>query len=679
MTQTVIHVPASKLSIAPTNVRKTSDPAADAQLKASIAAHGILQNLVGVPVPRRKGEYRITAGGRRLTQLQALIAEGRLDPDILVPVMPIDDKADASEVSLAENFVRLNMSPTDECRAFQHIIATEKKTAADVATRFGLTERFVLGRLRLAGLAEPIFAALGNGSITLDVAKAYASIADTARQAQVFEEMGHGYYANNVGEIRRRLVSGSYRGSDPKALLVGRDAYVAAGGRIECDLFSESGNENWIDSDILDQLADERMRAAADAIRDSEGFGEVRIVCDSRVPYMETYGLDVLDGKAPDMTLEQEERQRAIEIELEAIAGQAGEEGYSDEEARQIQVLEAEYASISEPVPMIADEQKASALAYLVIGHDGQPRLHEQFYAIPAPAVEQCPDGEEADEKQSDDVGETGAATEASTKSPISQRLADELAMMKTELLQVHVASDPHFALDLGTFFMVDAAISHRSFDLPSDLRATAPSPRVHGFESGTAAAESWAALETGLDRSWAGHEAVIDRYDAFCALDETVRAAWLGWAIARTLQAVPAGCSGSAMLDHIGARLGIDVAAWWRPTARTYFDRVSKATILSHFEEIGGTELKSRYGASKKHDLAASAEKLFSGQLIVEAEVRDRAMAWLPDAMRFGPPEAASVEVPANGDPDDAEEAGGQSNDPEDPNADEDGLPQAA
>jgi hypothetical protein len=46
---------------------------------------------------------------------------------------------------------------------------------------------------------------------------------------------------------------------------------------------------------------------------------------------------------------------------------------------------------------------------------------------------------------------------------------------------------------------------------------------------------------------------------------------------------------------------------------------------------------------------------------------------------MRFGPPEAASVEVPANGDPDDAEEAGGQSNDPEDPNADEDGLPQAA
>ena len=51
---------------------------------------------------------------------------------------------------------------------------------------------------------------------------------------------------------------------------------------------------------------------------------------------------------------------------------------------------------------------------------------------------------------------------EASSRSPISQRLADEMAIMKTELLRVHVASDPHFALDLGTFFMVDATFGFR-------------------------------------------------------------------------------------------------------------------------------------------------------------------------------------------------------------------------
>ncbi|MFX9721991.1 hypothetical protein ABTO99_18335, partial [Acinetobacter baumannii] len=42
------------------------------------------------------------------------------------------------------------------------------------------------------------------------------------------------------------------------------------------------------------------------------------------------------------------------------------------------------------------------------------------------------------------------------------------------------------------------------------------------------------------------------------------------------------------------------------------------------------------RYGASKKHDLAASAEKLFAGDILVEAETKDRATSWLPDAMRF-------------------------------------------
>ena len=73
------------------------------------------------------------------------------------------------------------------------------------------------------------------------------------------------------------------------------------------------------------------------------------------------------------------------------------------------------------------------------------------------------------------------------------------------------------------------------------------------------------------------------------------------------------------------------------------------KDIILDLFDEIGGAELRSRYAGSKKHDLAASAEKLFAGDTIVEAEVKERALAWLPDAMRFGPEPVP--EVPANED----------------------------
>jgi ParB family chromosome partitioning protein len=645
MSQPIILVSAAKLAKSPSNVRKTSDAEADAQLEASIVAHGILQNLIGLPVARKKGQYRITAGGRRLDAVHRAILKGDLPAEYELPVKVLADANDAVEISLSENFFKLTMNPADACRAFQDIIETEKKTPADIAKRFGLTERFVLGRLRLAGLAEPVFEALRDGSITLDIAMAYASTSDTARQASVFEQLGQGYYRANVGEIRRQLASGGYRGSDPKALLVGRDDYVAAGGRIDADLFSDDATEMWIDGDILDHLAEEKLAAAAEAIRQREGFAEIRAVSASHVSYMDTYGLRQVQGELPPLSAEDEARCDEIQNELEAIEEAAADEngeGYTEDDEARTQALEAEYEAIQSRTPVLTEEQKASALAYVVIGRDGQPRIHEQLYVAPV----DMPVDEDDDADGGEGLVETGE-TEGSAKPAMSQRLADELAMMKTELLAVHVASDPRFALDVGTFIMADAATRHYgSSDLASELRARAPSPRVSGFESGTLAAEEWAKLDSSLDRSWIDHEDVRDRYDAFCALSDEARAGWLGWAIARTFDAVPAGRTGSAFLDHLGAKLAIDVAAWWRPTAKNYFDRITKPAILTLFQTVGSVELRHRYGASKKHDLAASAEKLFAGDILVEAEIKERAISWLPDAMRFEPVDAGTDDM---------------------------------
>ncbi|CCA93071.1 MULTISPECIES: ParB/RepB/Spo0J family partition protein [Novosphingobium] len=635
MSQPIILVSAAKLAKSPSNVRKTSDPEADAQLEASIVAHGVLQNLIGLPVARKKGQYRITAGGRRLDAVHRAIEKGDLPTDYELPVKVLADANDAVEISLSENFFKLAMNPADACRAFQDIIETEKKTPADIAKRFGLTERFVLGRLRLAGLAEPVFEALREGAITLDIAMAYASTSDTARQASVFEQLGQGYYRANVGEIRRQLASGGYHGSDPKAMLVGRDDYVAAGGRIDADLFSDDATEMWIDGDILDHLAEEKLTAAAEAIRQREGFAEIRAVPASHIPYMETYSLRQVQGELPPLTADEEARCEQIQSELEAIEEAAADEngeGYTEDDEARTQELEAEYEAIQSRTPVLTEEQKASALAYVVIGRDGQPRIHEQLYVAP---VETPADGD--DDTSDDEDADHGDEAESSAKPVVSQRLADELAMMKTELLAVHVASDPRFAFDVGTFIMADAATRHfGSSDLASELRARAPSPRVSGFESGTLAAEEWAKLDSALDRSWIDHEDVRDRYDAFCSLPDEARAGWLGWAVARTFDAVPAGRTGSVFIDHLGSKLAIDVAAWWRPTAKNYFDRITKPAILGLFETVGTAELRQRYAASKKHDLAASAEKLFAGDILVEAEIKERALTWLPDAMRF-------------------------------------------
>ncbi|MDE8652309.1 ParB/RepB/Spo0J family partition protein [Novosphingobium album (ex Liu et al. 2023)] len=641
MSELPILVSAASLEKSPANVRKTSDPQADARLQANIAERGILQNLVGVPVARKKGHYRITAGGRRLDAIHRLIAAGSFPQDYAVPVLVLKNPKDAVEVSLSENFFRLGMNPAEACRAFRDVIEVERKTPADIAKRFGVTERFVLGRLRLAHLAQPIFDALEADEITLDVAKAYCTTADTARQAAVWQALCESYARDNVSEIRRQLAAYSYRASDPKALLVGRDAYLADGGRVEdADLFSTAADERWIDTHILDALAEARLAAEAEAIREREGLGEVRAVASGRVPYMETCGLKPLSGEPKSLTDEQELRKKEIEAELEQwnAAFEDGNCGACDDDETHIAALEAELAGYLETAPVIDESQKASALAYLVLAEDGTPQIHEQFYAAPVDGGDTGEDEDsiriDAANNESPDEVENGPARPA-----LSQRLRDMLAMMKTELLAVHVACDPAFALDLGTFIMVDAACRYSSEEIPSELRAPTPARLLGDFRPDTAAATEWTKLDEGLDRSWLDHRpSIIDRYDAFCALPDEARAAWLGWAIARSLRAVPAGDDGSDFIDHLGRKLGIDVAAWWRPTALTYFDRLGKPAILELFEEIGGSELRTRYAGSKKHDLAASAERLFGGHVIMDPQVQARALAWLPEEMRFGP-----------------------------------------
>ena len=169
-------IPLNKLVRSPRNVRKHADPAADAELKASIAACGLLQNLIVRPAA--KGRFEVDAGERRRRAMFVLAEEKALPRNHPVTCLVLDACNEACAASLAENFHRLAMNPADEAEAFASLV--EGGTSLeDVARRFGLTVRFVEGRLRLAKLAPVIFEALGKGEITLDMAKAYGATSTT--------------------------------------------------------------------------------------------------------------------------------------------------------------------------------------------------------------------------------------------------------------------------------------------------------------------------------------------------------------------------------------------------------------------------------------------------------------------------------------------------------------------
>lgn len=114
-------IPLNKLVQSPRNVRRHADPAADAELKASIAARGLLQNLI--VRPGAKGKFEVEAGERRRKAMLALANDKILPKDHEVTCLVLEDTAEVGqETSLAENFHRLAMNPADEAQAFAALI-----------------------------------------------------------------------------------------------------------------------------------------------------------------------------------------------------------------------------------------------------------------------------------------------------------------------------------------------------------------------------------------------------------------------------------------------------------------------------------------------------------------------------------------------------------------------------
>ena len=263
----VRNIPLDKLVPSPTNVRKTPPSAAeDAELKASVRARGLKQNLVVHPAPGGKGVHAVTAGGRRLKALQELAAEGVIPTDFRVPCL-VEAAEDALETSLMENRIRAALSPADEFVAMAALIDMGETVEA-VATRFGVSERHVRQRLRLGKLAPELLDAYRNGDISLDVVTAFTLGADHAAQLAVWHQLkDHSYIPPYT--VRRLLTQTAIPLDSDLGLFVGSAAYEAAGGTVTRDLFSADDEGFMDDASLVRRLAIEKLEQQATELRSS--------------------------------------------------------------------------------------------------------------------------------------------------------------------------------------------------------------------------------------------------------------------------------------------------------------------------------------------------------------------------------------------------------------------------
>jgi len=677
----------AKLVLSDINVRTRGEDLIE-QFAADISARGILQNLVVTSVKKPRGSYGVIAGSRRFRALKLLAERGEInEAEYDVPVLILSGGNDElSEASLAENFHHLNMSPADECRAFQHCLNLGGDIDA-VAKRFGITRRFVEGRLRLANLAEPIFDALASGEMTLDMAKAYASTESHERQLMVWKSYGANSYHASADTIRRVIANESMKSTDPVARLVGEEAYVAAGGIVDRDLFSDNG-DRWTNPEIAQALAAAAMEAEAQRIGEERGLAWIRPVA-SNSTWEAARGL--FHVHLPSLPLSEAQTIRISEIEARlSIVSLEMEDEDLEEEAWQ--ALDVEHDALSDELrdagrreKILPPELAPRVGLFLTLSQDGRMELGDTYYSetpLSVTMVEPDEDDEDAAETGDDGIesepagetaprtptfrieeGETGTVTGGNKEvSPdeaapggkaLSQVLLDQLSVQRRDVLGASMIANPALALDYMLFAMVDKSTGTDE-TCGTTIRASHPEDPVRYDAYPKSVAHDYLAeVREGLDASWTEHKSMVDRFDAFRALDDEVKAAWLAWIVARSFKAKETySHRQNALQNHLAGLLEVDVAKWWRPTSENFFDRVPKGALLSLLDEVGGPALSSRHASQKKGEISTSCEKLFAGDAVIEADVKEKALAWVPAAMCFNTAETST-------DRDEGDEAG--------------------
>ena len=664
-------IPLSQLELSPGNVCKTpADASAFTELKASIAAHGLLENLIAgamEPGPDGAGRYAVIAGGRRLAAMQALAAEGALEEDHPVPCRMIGGIVAAEEVSLAENMVRTAMHPADQVEAFRRL-ADAGSTAAAIAARFGVSERTVEKRLRLGNAAPVLLEAYRASEIDLDTLMAFAVTTDHAHQTAVWETVSQQGYRPGAWQIKRLLTEDRVSATSAIARFVGLEAYEAAGGKIDRDLFAEEDERGiWFDDpDLLNKLAMDSLQVAARELETRWKWAEARLDVDWNTTA--SFGrVRPQPAKPTDEEKAEIERLRTRNDELANM----DDEDWTEELVEEADANETRLHDIEATIEARAvyrREDIAIAGCIATIGNDGELKL---IQGLVRPEDMPPREADDADAAGQDDTGDGeyaisgidaptfvaplvspgDAEAEARKEAGVGIGLADDLRAIRTAIVKSQLACDFEAAFDLLLFQLARSVFTSGFHDDALDIRAAEtpdrPAMRVNDDAFGnTNVGEKHLEIDrAGQKLDWTG----LPDAEAFAelrALSERDKRTLLASCVARTLKGQLAfEPKARPEVEATIARLGIDFAAAVRGnrdqvwTADLLWSRLRKDRILAIARGTLGEAWAQAEAKQKKADIAKAMQAAFAhGESVpagVTAEGRAAAIAWTPPGFR--------------------------------------------
>lgn len=637
---TTVFIPLNKLKRHPKNARKTPHSEASIEAKAaSIAAKGILQNLVVEPETNAEGEptgfYLVSIGeGRRQAQL---LRVKRKEIKKTEPIRCVIDTAnDAAEISLDENVTREDLHPADQFERFRELAEDRGWGADEIAARFGVTAHVVKQRMRLGAVSPKLLQVYRDGDLTLDQLMAFAITDDHARQEHVYENLS---YNRDPSIIRRDLTKMNVPATDRCAIFVGSQAYTEAGGNIIRDLFTEDRGGFFEDPALLDRLAVEKLEGIAAEVQQAEGWKWAAAYLDFphahglRRAYRHPAELSEADAIAYD----------AAQDELEHLNAE-WEEADIDlppEVDARFAELEAEIERIDAKRHAYHPDDIARGGVFVVVAHDGDVRIERGFVRAEDEAPEPEPefamggetvidgvrvnaDGEilhnDGEDREGDDLPEAEPEEDAGDAGkPLSDALIRDLTAHRTLGLRLALGEQPDMAL-IAVVHTLAVQTYYRGGSTAHCLEISPTSNYLAAHADGI---EDTATAKMLADRhgGWAADmpRDVADLWEFVAGLDHASLMALLAHCASLTVNAVKLPWESGKRRAHetadkLATGVTLDMTAHWTPTVRSYFGRVTKAHILAAVREALGDEAAERIADKKKQEMAATAEHLLAG-----------------------------------------------------------------
>ncbi len=626
-----LDVPHAKLRISPTyQARQGQDPKRDPEileLKATIKAVGLLQNLVVVECP--DGYYEVCAGGRRWTAIGLLIEDGSFGNGHVIPCLVIPSEY-AHHASLIENIGRKAMHPADTYMAYARL-RDDGWTIEAIAAAHGAKEAAVKRLLALGGVAPSLMQLFRDGKIDVAEMQALASVSDHARQEAAWKSAQREVW-NRDHHIREILAATEMQGTHAVARYVTVAAYEKAGGGVRRDLFEEDAYLT--DPEKAREMALAKMGRSklAKAVQ-AEGWGWVEYRVSFGHGERKGFGEIQRSHQEPDKT--QAKQIKTLEKKVADAQAEIASLDESDEDnSAKLTKLHANIKNWRGRVGAIRQSlydypADLKPLAGVVVHLDGYGDLCASRGLIRQ-------EDREAVTKLIRAQSESGGAAAVDlppvrTRPVHSEALTNRLQAQRVIAIQAEIMLRPNLALCLLAEQLLSEVSDYSRHSLRQkafDLSATNAGWELRNVDPDIQESPAWAAVQAQLATVTAGvPESDAEVLPWLLAQDQDQVLALLAMLMSSTIYRRRSNSQAGETehLDRLGALVDLDMAKWWKPTVQSYLSHVSKERIASVVTEAVGAEAAQPLPAMKKGDAAAAAEQLLAGRGWVPEPIRTR------------------------------------------------------